>query len=204
MEKSTCQSTPLVKKTTAILFIIYFVMFSYFKPFEHSGQAVKSSDQLIFTLYNFIVNQTLGIVHEAGHGVCYILPCPEFFMVLNGTLFQWLFPFLVGYYYKKRGQMLGYFIGLFFLGMSMHYTAWYISTAHEGLYLSAAKSFLGIDGYHDFYYILSTFGLLKYDGLIAALTQIAANLVMLYSVIRMYFLAFISPSSQKKNTRWLR
>ncbi len=192
MEELSQQNSPLVKKTTAVLFIIFFAMFIHFKPYEHNGEAVQGLAQLIFTLYNFIIYQTLGIVHEGGHGVCYVLPCPKFIMVLNGTVFQWLFPFLIGYYYKRRGQMLGYYIGLFFLGMSMQYTAWYISTSHEGLYISADKSFLGVDGYHDFNYMLSALGLLQYERSITFLTKAASYIVMFYSVIAMYLLAFLS------------
>jgi hypothetical protein len=194
------QTTPLAKKTTAILFIIFLMLFAYFKPYESSAHVVNSSTEHLFVLFYFITNQTLGIVHEGGHGICYLLHCPQFFTVLNGTIFQWLFPFLIGYYYKRRGQPLGYLIGLFFLGFSMHYTAWYISTAHEGLHLSAAKSFLGVDGYHDFNYILSSLGLLKYDAGIATITKVLAYLVMIYSVIAMFILAFVTSSPKKRSS----
>ena len=199
MKERTQQNSPLVKKTTAVLFIIFFAMFIHFKPYEHNGEVIHGASQMIFSLYNFIIYQTLGIVHEGGHGVCYVLPCPEFIMVLNGTLFQWLFPFLIGYYYKRRGQMLGYYIGLFFLGMSMQYTACYISTSHEGLYMSADKSFLGVDGYHDFNYMLSALGLLEYERSITFLTKAASYIVMFYSVIAMYLFAFLSSPLTSKS-----
>jgi len=192
------QTTPLVKKTTAVLFVIFLMMFAHFKPYENSGHVVNRTTEQLFVLFHFITNQTLGIVHEGGHGVCYLLPCPEFLTALNGTVFQWLFPFLIGYYYKRREQPFGYLIGLFFLGMSMQYTAWYISTAHEGLHLSAAKSFLGVDGNHDFNYILTSLGLLKYDASIATITKVFAYLVMIYSVIAMFILAFITSSSKNR------
>lgn len=199
MEEQISKNSPLVKKTTAVLFIIFFAMFIHFKPYEHIGEPIQSTSQLIFTLYNFLAYQTLGIVHEGGHGVCYVLPCPEFIMVLNGTLFQWLFPFLIGYYYKRRGQMLGYYIGLFFLGISMQYTAWYISTSHEGLYMSADKSFLGVDGYHDFNYMLSALGLLEYERSITFLTKAASYILMFYSIIAMYLFAFLSSPLTSKS-----
>jgi hypothetical protein len=193
------QTTPLAKKTTAVVFVIFLAMFAHFKPYENSAHLAQSSAEQLFVLFHFITNQTLGIVHEGGHGVCYLLPCPEFLTALNGTIFQWLFPFLVGYYYKRRGQPLGYLIGLFFLGFSMQYTAWYISTAHEGLHLSAAKSFLGVDANHDFNYILSSLGLLKYNATIAMMTKTLAYLVMIYSVLAMFVLAFFSSSSTRRS-----
>ena len=58
---------------------------------------------------------------------------------------------------------IGWYIGLFFTSFSLHYSAWYISTSHKGLLVSASQSLLGKDGYHDFNYILDTLGLLEYD-----------------------------------------
>jgi hypothetical protein len=79
----------------------------------------------------------------------FILSRPQFLTAANGAIFQLLFPYLLGFIFKKQGNIFGYYIGLFFLWFSMQYISWYISTAHEGLYLGASKSFLGIDGYHD-------------------------------------------------------
>jgi len=146
--------------------------------------------EFLFILYQFVINQTLGIVHEGGHGVCYILPCPKFIMVAMGTVFQWLFPLGIAYYYKKRGNQTAFLIGLFILGISMDYTAWYMSTAHEGALLPAHKSFLGVDALHDFHYIFSTLGVLAYDSLISGMTRVVAYLVMSGAVIAMYFEAF--------------
>jgi hypothetical protein len=180
------------KKVIALIFIFSFVFFIKYSPYSGTQIIGDSLGKEIFILYFFIVNQTLGIVHEGGHGVCYILPCPTFLMVINGTIFQLLFPYLVGYYYKRKNQIFPYLIGLFFLGVSLQYTAWYISTAHEGAYVSASKSFLGQEGLHDFHYILSSLHLLEYNHLISILTRIIAYLLMLYSSIKMFGLAFFS------------
>lgn len=136
----------------------------------------------------FISNQTLGMIHEGGHGVCYILPCPGFIMVINGTLFQLLFPLGIAYYYKRKGNFFASYIALFFVGFSLQYTAWYISTAGEGLHLPAAKSFLGVDGYHDFNYLLSTIGLLAYNFLISGLTKLVAYGLMLWAVVKIFLM----------------
>jgi len=125
------------------------------------------------------------------------LPCPEFIMVLNGTLFQVLFPAGVAYYYKKKGNRFAMYIALFFVGFSLQYTAWYISTAHEGLILPAHKSFLGVDAYHDFNYLLSAMGLMQYESLISGLTRLVAYLLMIIAVLGMFFGAF-SNKNQKK------
>lgn len=155
----------------------------------------------LFVLYFFVINQTLGIVHEAGHGVCYILPCPELLMVANGTIFQLLFPAGVSYYYQKQGNRFAALIALFFVGFSLQYTAWYMSTAHEGLHLPASKSFLGVDALHDFNYLFSAFHLLAYEGLISGLTRLVSWMLMIYSAGAMLRQAFMGkndpPPAQK-------
>ena len=182
--------TPSVKKVLLVLFAAFLLLFPHYAPWESDHTQSHTILGQIFTLYFFIANQTLGIIHESGHGVCYILPCPEFFMVLNGTLFQLLFPAGIAYYYKKKGNRFAMYIALFFVGFSLHYTAWYISTAHEGLMLPANKSFLGVDAYHDFNYLLTAMGLMPYESLIAGLTRFIAYLIMVVAVIGMFFEAF--------------
>ena len=187
------------KKVLAFIFFFSLLLFVKLAPYGNTHLQAHTLGEKIFLLYFFIVNQTLGIVHEGGHGVCYLLKCPDFITAANGTVFQLLFPFLVGYYYKKRGKFFVYLMGLFFLGISLHYTAWYISTADQGLFLPASKSFLGVDGYHDFNSILSTLHLLAYHKFIAGLVRFIAIVVMLYSVGVMIYIAFFS-STQTKRT----
>lgn len=123
----------------------------------------------------------------------------------NGTIFQVLFPALIGYYYYKKGNSFAALIALFFVGFSLQYTAWYLSTAHEGLILPAHKSFLGVDAIHDFNYMLSTMGLLAHESLIAGLTRFVAYLIMLAAVIGMFFEAFPNKDkSRKVNRGWRR
>jgi hypothetical protein len=185
------------KKTVAVISVIFLFLFIKYKPYEFSSYSVNSFYQQIFSLYFFISNQTLGMIHEAGHGICYILPCPEFFMVLNGTLFQVFLPLGIGIYYKKRKQVFGWLIALFFTGFSLQYTAWYISTAHISATVSASNSFLGVEGYHDFNYILSHLHILKYNSQISFLVKLFAYLLMIFVVIKMVFIAFIFNDKEK-------
>ena len=182
--------TPSAKKGLSLIFVLFLLLFPHYAPWEAAHTQDHSIVGEIFSLYFFIANQTLGIIHESGHGVCYILPCPEFIMVLNGTLFQLLFPAGIAYYYKRKNNRFAMYIALFFVGFSLHYTAWYISTAHEGLILPASKSFLGVDGYHDFNYLLGKIGLLQYESFIAGMTRFMAYAIMVISVIGMFFDAF--------------
>ncbi len=175
--------TPSAKKLIAILMTLFFLLYLKYKPYDGVGE-ISGIAQTLFSLYFFIINQTLGIIHEGGHGVCYIVHCPQFVTALNGTLFQWGIPLMIAFYYKRRGNQIAYFISLFVLAISMDYTAWYISTANEGLYVPANKSFLGVDGYHDFYYILSAMGLLKQYKAISIMIKIGSVILMFYAYLR--------------------
>ena len=179
-----------------VIFVLFLVLYIQYKPYANTTHTPTGLLENIFVLYQFIITQTLGIIHEGGHGVCYILPCPEFIMVAMGTLFQWLFPFSIAYYYRKKGNYMAFYIGLFILGISMDHTAWYMSTAHEGAILPAHKSFLGVDAMHDFHYIFSSLGVLAYESFIVGLTKAVAMLLMIGSVIAMFFEAFADNSTK--------
>ena len=186
--------TKSAKKAVLVLFTLFFILYTNYKPYTATPHQITTLSEYLFTIYQFIINQTLGIVHEGGHGVCYLLSCPKFVMVSMGTLFQWLFPLGIAYYYKKRGNRTAFLMGLFILGISMDYTAWYMSTAHEGAILPAYKSFLGVDAYHDFHYLFSSLGLLSYESLISGVTRTIAYLLMTGAVIGMFFEAFSNKS----------
>ena len=192
------RTSRLTQRTTAIGFLLFFILFMEFKPFEYAHRTLHTLWEQLFFIYFFISNQTLGMIHEAGHGLCYLLPCPQFLTALNGTLAQLAFPLGVALYYKKKDNYLGFLIGLFFLGFSLQYTAWYISTAHTTAIVKASESFLGVDGYHDFHYILSTLGVLKYDGFISGFVKFIAFTLMLYSVIRMLMGGFLNSTPKKR------
>lgn len=184
--------TPTAKKFLVLLFFFSFLMFAKYAPYSDTQLVADSLGKQLFALYFFIVNQTFGIVHEGGHGVCYILHCSEFITAANGTVFQLLFPLLIGYYYKRRGELFIFLIGLFFLGISLHNTAAYVWSADQGPYLPASKSFLGVDALHDFNFILSELHILDYSNFLAGFLRFVAFSLMIYSLVYMYILAFIS------------
>ena len=183
----------LAKKITLILIFIFLIWFIKYNPYTQRLYNIdlNSLYSLIFYAYYFVINQTLGIVHESGHGVCYILSCPQFITALNGTIFQLLFPLLIGVYYKFKGDNFLFWLGVFFLGISLQYTAWYISTANEGLYVPASKSFLGVDGYHDFNFILTSLHLLKYYKIISNITYVISYIILFVSIIGMFLESFL-------------
>lgn len=193
-ENNTQKTSQNVKRIVFVLFALFLISFSKYLPYEHTANTNTFWGQ-IYNLYFFIFNQTLGIVHEGGHGVCYLFHCPQFMTALNGTLFQLFFPLGISYYYRRKKQYFASYIALFFVGFSLLYTAWYVSTSYQGATVSAANSFLGVDGYHDFYYILNSMGLLNYYSPIAGFTKFLSYLIMIVSVGMMFF------DSIKSNTK---
>jgi hypothetical protein len=182
--------TPAVKKSVAGALLLFLILFPHYSVYVAHPGRVDSLLEWFFSLTHFVASQTLGIVHEAGHGICYLLRCPQGVTVFNGTLFQWAFPAGIAWYYWKRGERFGAMVSLFFLGFSMQYTAWYISTATQGPIIPAARSFLGVDAYHDFHWLLSGFPGLEYAGLIGGVVRFFAYLVMLGAMVGMVLEAF--------------
>ena len=184
--------TVSAKRVTAVLFLLFLLLFPKFSPFVATAASNDNSlIHTIFNLYFFIVNQTLGMIHEAGHGVCYILHCPQLQSIANGTIFQLLFPTFVALYYRKRNNPFAAAIALFFVGFSLQYTSWYMSTAQESAIVPASKSFLGVDGLHDFHYIFSAFHILSHTAFISGASKLVAYMLMFYSTGAMLKMAFI-------------
>ncbi len=141
IESSAIQTIAAKRVTLGIIFVLFLLLFPHYAPWEPSYTQSDTLIQNIFTLYFFVANQTLGIVHEGGHGVCYILPCPEFITMANGTIFQLLFPGLIGYYYYRKGNCFAALIALFFVGFSLQYTAWYLSPHMKVLFFRHINPF---------------------------------------------------------------
>jgi len=172
------------------------LLFFKYQPYAQTHAVAQTTKEYLFNIYFFLCNQSLGIVHEAGHGVCYLLHCPQFITALNGTLFQLAFPAFIAFYAKRRGHDVAAMAGLLILGFSLKYTAWYMSTAHLQRIVPASQSFLGKDGYHDFNYIFSALHVLPYDGVISTLTSIIATLLMIYALVRVFWIAFFKPHEE--------
>jgi len=190
-KKHTVTGNTLIKKVLFFLFLILLLRYSQYGPGSHSEHTTFLSQ--IFVWYTFIVNQTLGMIHESGHGICYVLPCSQFLTVLNATVFQIGFPLGVAYYYRRRNNPFASAVAFYITGISAYYTSWYISTVNEGKLVPASKSFLGVDGYHDFYYLLEQIGMLAYYQEISLLVKAVAYGMMFYGLWQMFLDAFKSP-----------
>ena len=185
----------IIKKIAFVFFIYIFIMYLVNSPYK-LGEENRYQLSGLYHWFIFIANQTLGIVHEAGHGVCYITISNQFITAAMGTIFQIAAPYLFYHYYKKRTKVFLANIGLFFVGISMQYSAWYMSTAEETKIIPASKSFLGQEGYHDFHVIFDTIGILPLSYGLGITVMILAYIIMLKSIFNMYNVSFSKGQSQ--------
>ena len=61
--ESSLRSRILAKRVTLGVFVLFLLLFPHYAPWEPSYTQSNSLTQQIFTLYFFVANQTLGIVH---------------------------------------------------------------------------------------------------------------------------------------------
>lgn len=131
----------------------------------------------IMQRFHYLLQNGNMIVHEAGHGVCYLLPCPQFLTAMNGTNFQLALPlFFMVYYYRKHDKFL-VAVGGIWLAQNLVYVAWYMSTApfpHKYPFFLGNK-----DSIHDFWYMFGELGVLEYSSLIAGFTRFIAIIMLL-------------------------
>ncbi|MGB5964264.1 MAG: hypothetical protein WBF77_04655 [Sulfurimonadaceae bacterium] len=152
------------------------------------GKAIHFNfDGIMLTLHNLFSNANM-LIHESGHGLCYLLPCPQFFMALNGTLFQLALPMLFIYYYYKRGNRLLSGLGSVWLAQNLVYVAWYMSYAQTP---NRYPFFLGGNAIHDFWYIFSQLGVLEYDWFISGFVRAVAVMLLLGSYMYLLYIAFL-------------
>ena len=151
-------------------------------------------DGVMLSFHN-LINGANMIVHEAGHGICYLLPCPQFFTSLNGTLFQLALPIIFIYYYYRRDNNILAGLGSIWLAQNLVYVSWYMSYAQTpNLY----PFFLGGSAIHDFWYIFSQLGVLEYDWLISGFVRSVAVILLLGSYIYLLYISFFKKSRGAK------
>ena len=160
----------------------------------HGKMIHLNFDGVMLSFHN-LINGANMIVHEAGHGVCYLLPCPQFFTSLNGTLFQLALPVIFIYYYYKRENSILAGLGSIWLAQNLVYVAWYMSYSQTpNLY----PFFLGGSAIHDFWYIFSQLGVLEYDWLISGFVRVIAVILLLCSYLYLLYISFIKESRRSK------
>ena len=152
------------------------------------GKLVHLNFDGVMQSFHNLLNNANMIVHEAGHGVCYLVGCPQFITALNGTLFQLLLPMIFIWYYYKRENSVLVGLGGIWLAQNLIYVAWYMSTAHTpNLY----PMFLPGGGIHDFWYIFREVGVYQYDWLISGFVRFIGVVVLAGFYLYLLYIAFL-------------
>ena len=116
--------------------------------------------------------------HEAGHPLVGLLSAR--LMVYGGTLFQLIFPALVAWHFRRRGEPVGWAFGLVWLGENLLNVARYMADARAHL-----LSLVG-GGEHDWSEIFSRWGVLAADTRIAGFTAFLGWSLMLAALARLF------------------
>ncbi len=177
-------------------YIIWLSKYSGSYVADIHGKVIRLNFDGVMLSFHNLINGANMIVHEAGHGVCYLLPCPQFFTFLNGTLFQLALPMIFIYYYYRRENRVLAGIGGIWLAQNLIYVAWYMSYSQTpNLY----PFFLGGSATHDFWFMFSQLGVLEYDWLISGFVRVIAVILLLSSYMYLLYIAFIQNSRRVKH-----
>lgn len=126
--------------------------------------------------WHFIDNINL-IFHEAGHVIFRLLG--EFMGIIGGTLMQILIPAICAFYFYKKNDHLSASLLLFWLSQNFFNIFVYARDATK-----MELPLLGGDSvYHDWNYILSTLGALKYTETIASTIYFIGVIIFIFAII---------------------
>ena len=121
-------------------------------------------------------------IHEAGHVL--FRPFGEFMMILGGSLFQLIFPFVIGVaFIVKNLDNFGAAIGLWWAGVSLVDLSPYIYDAlHPQLTLLGGGTGAE-DGPHDWMYLLITLGQIDNAQRWGAAAHVCGGMIMLGALV---------------------
>ncbi len=131
------------------------------------------------TVYRFLDRVDL-IAHEAGH--LFFSWFGEFIQVAGGTIGQLFVPAALTGYFFFRKELFPSSVTLFWIGQNLFNISIYIRDA-QAMALPLVSVGGGEDTIHDWNYLLSRVGLLRYDHTIGSLIYGLGLLVMIAAVI---------------------
>jgi hypothetical protein len=127
----------------------------------------------------FLENVDL-IMHEAGHIIFFVFG--QFIYVLGGTLAQILLPLLFVIYFFRQNQKLSASLTMFWLGQNFLNISVYAADAVK----MNLPLITGDSSGHDWHYLLSTLGLLKYTEIIGGFFWLVGLLIIVMAIILGY------------------
>ncbi len=119
------------------------------------------------------------VVHEAGH--LFFRWLGEFLQVAGGTMGQLFVPAAFTVYFFLRRERLSSAVTLFWVGQNLFNISVYIKDA-QTMELPLVSVGGGEDTIHDWHYLLSKLGLLRWDHAIGTMVYLLGLLVIVVSV----------------------
>ena len=138
------------------------------------------------TAHSFLDGVDL-IAHEAGHMLFSWFG--EFLMIIGGTLGQLLVPVGIMVYFYLRREFYSSSVMLFWVGQNLFNISVYIKDA-QAMALPLVSIGGGEDTIHDWNYLLSKFGLLRWDQTVGNMAYVLGLLIIAASVIVGFYLSF--------------
>lgn len=127
------------------------------------------------------------VAHEAGHMLFSWFG--EFLMVIGGTLGQLLVPAGIMVYFYLRRELYSSSVMLFWVGQNLFNISVYVKDA-QAMALPLVSIGGGEDTIHDWNYLLSKFGLLRWDQTVGNIAYILGLLTIAASVVVGFYLSF--------------
>ncbi|HZS03389.1 MAG TPA: hypothetical protein VFD58_00815 [Blastocatellia bacterium] len=118
-------------------------------------------------------------IHEMGHVIFSF--AGEFIMVAGGSLMQLAAPLITAFLFLRQRDYFGISVAGAWLSLSLYNLAAYIGDAQAQVL--PLVNIGGGEAEHDWYYLLSHLGLLRYDAGVAGLARLAGLAVMLASLV---------------------
>jgi hypothetical protein len=127
------------------------------------------------------------VAHEAGHMLFSWFG--EFLMVIGGTLGQLLVPVGIMVYFYLRREIYSSSVMLFWVGQNLFNISVYVKDA-QAMALPLVSIGGGEDTIHDWNYLLSKFGLLRWDQAFGNIAYVLGLLIIAASVVVGFYLSF--------------
>ena len=138
------------------------------------------------TVHRFLDRVDL-IAHEAGHMLFSWFG--EFLMVIGGTLGQLLVPVGILVYFYLRRELYSSSVMLFWVGQNLFNISVYVKDA-QAMALPLVSIGGGEDTIHDWNYLLSKFGLLRWDQTVGSIAYVLGLLTIAASIVVGFYLSF--------------
>ncbi len=168
-----------LKLVTAVILSLYFL--------SYVGHA-KDLDN-----WNLIDNVDL-VIHEAGHTIALFFG--EFINILGGSLFQILVPIIFTlYFFIWRKEYFSGSLLMFWIGQNIINVSIYMGDSIR----QQLPLFGGDNVIHDWNYILSSLGILKYTNVLSGATYIVGFSVIVTAVVLSIYFAWYNDRYEPNN-----